>query len=108
MFDDLYDAVSYLSNWRWPAAGGQITAVDVDRRRGTDARDNMRLCVAYEFSIGDDGPYTGESFSAPAFFRNRRVVAARRKFRIRKPVRIRYRPDDPSVNKLDRSAWSGL
>ena len=108
MFDDLYDAVSYLWSWRWPVVGGEVTAVDVDRRRDTDGRDNMRLCVAFEFWVRDDGPYTGESFWAPSFFRNKRVVAARRKIRIRKAVQVRYRPDDPSVNRLDHSVWSGL
>ena len=108
MFGDLYDAVSFLFSWRWPRVDGEITAVDVERIRHTRGRDTFRLAVAYEFSLGDDGPYTGESFWAPAFCMNRRVIAARRKRRVRQAVVVRYRRDDPSVNRLDRQVWKGL
>jgi uncharacterized protein DUF3592 len=101
MFNDLYDAVSLFWSWRWPTAIGQITAVDVERIRQSNGRYQARLAVAYEFSIGDDGPYTGEGFWRPAFFSARRVASARRKVRVRRQVSVRYRPDDPSVNTLD-------
>lgn len=109
MFHELYDAISRLWSWRWPEVMGEITAVDVERVKniGSDTR-RLRLAVAYKFSINDDGPYTGESFWNPAFFSNRRVLEARRKFRVRHPVPVRYRPDDPAVNTLDRRVWQGL
>jgi hypothetical protein len=100
MFGDLYDALSLLWSWRWPVANGHVTAVDVERIR-VNNRHEARLAVAYEFLVGDDGPYTGESFWKPAFFSVKRVAAARRKVRIRNRVTVRYRPDDPSVNTLD-------
>src|SRR5712672_107593 len=101
MFNDLYDVISLLWSWRWPLANGEITAVDVERVRDSRGRHEARLAVAYEFSVGDDGPYTGECFWTPAFFSLKRVASARRKIRIRRRVSVRYRQDDPSVNTLD-------
>ena len=103
MFADLYDAISYLWSFQWPEATGEVTAVDVEM----DGR-ALRLAVAYKFWVNDDGPYTGESFWNPAFNVNRRVLEGRRKIRVRYPVLVRYRPDDPSVNRLDRSVWREL
>lgn len=100
MFGDLYDAISLLWAWCWPVAHGQITAVDIERIR-RDHTYEARLAVAYEFSVGDDGPYTGESFWKPMFFSVKRVAAARRRIRIRGRVTVRFRPDDPSVNTID-------
>jgi hypothetical protein len=108
MFDDLYDAVSFLLSPWWPTTQGEITAIDVERIRRSRGNDTLRLAVAYEFSIGDDGPYTGESFWQPAFCVNRKVAAARHEFHVRQPVTVRYRSDDPSVNKLDSSVWESL
>lgn len=104
MFNDLYDALSYLWSWRWPIAEGEITAIDVERiGRGRDT--TFRLAIAYEFSVGTDGPYTGESFWRPAFLAQKRVQSAARRFHHHQRVTVRYRPDDPSVNRLDGSAW---
>jgi hypothetical protein len=104
MFGDLYDTLSYLWSWRWPVAQGDVTAVDVERiQRGRDT--TYRLAIAYEFSLGADGPYTGESFWRPAFLARRRVQSKAREFHRRQPVTVRYRPDDPSVNRLDRTVW---
>jgi hypothetical protein len=108
MFEDLYDATSYLWSWSWPSVEGRITEVLVERIRHNRNPDSFRLSVTYEFSIGADGPYTGESFWAPAFCRKKRVIAARHKIHSRQPVVVRYRADDPSVNRLDRSVWGGL
>ena len=104
MFSDLFDAVSYLWSWRWPAADGEVTAVDIERV-GEGRNKTFRLAVAYEFSLGADGPYTGESFWQPAFFAKRRVQNTARKFHRHQQVAIRYRADDPSINRLDRSVW---
>jgi hypothetical protein len=99
MFNDLYDAISFLWSWRWPVAEGEVTEV-ISERVGRN-RDQARLAVAYEFSVSTDGPYTGECFWTPAFFQVRRVASARKKIRRFAGVRVRYRPDDPSVNRLD-------
>jgi hypothetical protein len=99
MFEDVYDRVSVLWSRLWPVADGTVTEV-ISERLGRD-RDRARLAVAYEFSVGSDGPYTGECFWTPAFFPLRRVSSARRKLRRNVRVRVRYRPDDPSVNTLD-------
>jgi len=99
MFNDLYDAMSFLWSWRWPVADGRVTEV-ISERMGRK-KDRARLAVAYEFSTGSDGPYTGECFWTPAFLQVRRVASARKKIRRSAGVRVRYRPDDPSVNRLD-------
>lgn len=104
MFNDLFDAFSYLWSWRWPVADGEVTAVDIERI-GQGRNKTFRLAVAYEFSLGEDGPYTGESFWRPAFLAKRRVQNTARRFHRRQLVAIRYRADDPSINRLDRSAW---
>ncbi len=99
MFDDLYDEISRLWSRLWPAVDGVVTEV-ISERLGRD-RQRIRLAVAYEFSVGEDGPYTGESFWTPAFCQLRRIADARKRIRMRQKVRIRYRPNDPSVNALD-------
>ncbi len=78
MLDNLYDAISLLWSWRWPVAEGEVTAVDVERNR---EKETARLAVAYEFSVGSDGPYTGECFWEPHIFSEKRVAAGRRKLR---------------------------
>jgi len=108
MFADLYDAVSLIFSSRWPRVDGVITAVDVERISHGKNADSWRLAVAYQFCIGDDGPYTGESFWNPHYGSKRTVIAAIRKMRTRQPVTIRYRKDDPSVNRLDRAVWARL
>jgi hypothetical protein len=108
MFEDVYDGLSFCWSWHWPRCGGEITAVDVERKPDTNGNVALRLAVAYKFSSGDDGPYTGESFWQPAFCVNKGVIAARRKMRIPQKVIVCYRPDDPSVNRLDRGVWRGL
>jgi hypothetical protein len=99
MFEDLYDRISVLWSRLWPVADGIVTEV-ISERLGRDG-ERARLAVAYEFSVESDGPYTGECFWTPAFFPLSRVSSARRRLRSRAPVRVRYRPDDPSVNTLD-------
>jgi len=108
MFGDLYDAISFLWSWRWPKTTGEITAVDVESMRDSHGHVRLRLAVAYKFSVNDDGPYTGESLWNPAFFVNRRVRTARHNLRIRQPVIVRYRQNDPSINRLDSSEWKRL
>lgn len=56
MFDDLYDAISFLGSWRWPEVMGEITAVDVERIKQSVGSVRLRLAVAYKFSLdGDHG-----------------------------------------------------
>ncbi len=106
MFEDLCDSISFLWAWRWPTVGGEITAVNVERIKQSRGGETLRLAIAYKFSVGEDGPYAGESFWEPLFFcKKRRILAARRRLRTRQHVLVRYRPDDPSVNTLDRVAW---
>lgn len=100
MFKDLFDEISLLWSWRWPIADGEITAVDIERVGRND--DRLRLAVAYKFSVGEDGPYTGEGFWMPAFSigQVKTVHNARRTLHIRQRIQVRYRPDDPSVNRM--------
>src|SRR3989442_13525566 len=104
MFSDLLDALSYLWSWRWPVADGQVTAVDIERV-GEGRNKTFRLAVAYEFSLGADGPYTGESFWQPAFFAKRRGQNTARRFHRRQQVVVRYRAGDPTLKPLGRSVW---
>jgi hypothetical protein len=108
MFDDLYDGISFLWSWRWPLASGKITAVDVERFRHGSGRYTARLAVACEFSVGNDGPYTGECFWRPAFSSVRRTASARREIHVSGQVSVRYRPNDPSVNTLAHGVRSLL
>lgn len=110
MFENLYDKISTLWSWRWPETVGEVTAVDVERVHDPEGGETLRLAVAYKFSIGDDGPYTGESFWQPLFpqFSKKRVLAARHNVLVHQQVLVRYRADDPSVSKLDRCVWQNL
>jgi hypothetical protein len=101
MFEDLYDLISRLWSFRWPCAYGVVTEVFGEHAEHRNGNQSARLAVAYEFSIGDDGPYTGECFWTPAFGSIPRVAKARRKVHNRQRVQVRYRRDDPSVNTLD-------
>ena len=102
MFSDLYDYVSLMFYWRWPKADGVITTVDL-RRVG----DGQRLVVVYKFSLQDDGPYTGESAWSP-LLGNMDLMNISEILRPGQAVTIRYRRDNPSVNRLDRSVWRDL
>jgi hypothetical protein len=83
----------------WPVADGIVTEV-ISECLGRD-RQRIRLAWLMSFSVGEDGPYIGESFWKPAFCRLRRVVDARKRIRKRHTIQIRYRPGDPGVNTLD-------
>jgi hypothetical protein len=87
---------------------GEVTAVDVERIPGSEGRDTFRLAVAYKFSVGNDGPYTGESFWQPLFFSKKRVLGARHNVHVHQQVLVHYRQDDPSVSKLDRRVWQNF
>ena len=63
------------------------------------------MLIEYRFSLGD-GYYTGES-GLPSWFAGA-VANINEMFRIGQPVAVRYRRDDPSVNRLDRSVWHDL
>jgi hypothetical protein len=102
VFEDLYDSISKLFSRRWPTSEGIVTAIDIESvsSRHTAA---LRLAVSYQFSLDDDGPYTGESFWEPSS--SARVLTAKDSLQVGQSVVVRYRPDDPSVNTLDRRFW---
>jgi hypothetical protein len=108
MFEDLYDGMSFFWLWRWPDVEGHVTEALVECLHANTSYERCRLSVTYEFSVGNDGPYTGESFWDPSFSSKRRAHAARHKFHIGQTVAVRYRRDDPSINRLDRSVWRQL
>lgn len=91
MLRDLYDSISSAFSWRWPTVDEEVTAVHFRtvpiERRG---RGNLRLVVEYKFSLGDDGPYTGESSWYPRFDRAD-LTDIEGKLRIGQPVAVRYR-----------------
>jgi hypothetical protein len=109
VFEALWDEVSKLGSFRWPVARGEVTDALIERRRDSRGNEHPRLAVAYKFSVGDDGPYDGEGFWQLRWSWNAlaKIKQARRKVRSGHSVRVRYRPDDPSVNKLD-GAVGGL
>lgn len=104
MIRDLYDKFSYVFSWRWPVAEGEITAIGL---RYDELSKTNRLAVTYRFVVGTDGPYTGESLS-PSSAPRTDIVDINRQFRIGSFVLVRYRVDDPSVNRLDRVVWQNL
>ena len=108
MFEDLFDELSKVLAWRWPIADGTIVMVEIEKRRpALSNREVSRLAIVYTFWVGNDGPYGGEGFWAPSFTlaAGKRLREARRKMKVGTRVPVRYRPHDPSVNKLDRQAW---
>ena len=87
MFDDLYDALSLIFSPWWPTAEGEIIAVDFVPQ---GSRGALQSAVAYKFSLGDDGPFTGES-----------LLAGKTTLRVGQGITVRYRSDDPSINGLE-------
>ena len=67
VFEEPYESLAKLFTWRWPEVG-EISALDVERVRRRGGRGTLRLAVAYRFSIGVDGPYTGASFWKPWYW----------------------------------------
>lgn len=109
VFGELFDAISMLGYWRWPVVEGEITDVLFEQIPHANIdRATIRLAVAYKFSVGNDGPYTGESFWEPVYPTVESVSAAKDKFHIGQHVPVRYRSNDPSVNRLDRRVWRDL
>ena len=111
MFQDLLDELSRLWSWQWPVTQGQVVLVEIERFRAVYSNfDTLRLSIVYEFWLSGDGPYGGEGFWNPAFSLGsmKRLQEAKRKLSVGTNVAIRYRPDDPSINKLDRSVWKTL
>ena len=111
MFEDLIDAARMLFSGSWPTAQAAITQVEIERIHHPDRReDEVRLSVCYRFYVGDDGPYTGESFWKPNFTCGlaKRMRDAKRRMNAKRTALVRYRQDDPSQNRLDREAWRDL
>jgi hypothetical protein len=100
MFSELRDQISLLFFRLWPTAEGSITAVDLGYGRG------LNVVIVYEFSVGDDGLYTGECRS-PSWF-GADVPSINKKLAVGQTVAVRYRRDRPSVNKLDPGVWRDL
>ena len=107
MFSDLFDNISLIFSWRWPKAEGVITAIDLqhiyDEVSGTE---RPRIVVVYKFSVGDDGPYTGES--AWPRLEQMDLMNINEVLRPGQAVTVLYRKNNPSVNRLDRSVWRDL
>lgn len=103
MFEDVRDSISLLFSRNWPTADGQITGVSVYPYE----RGGIRFALTYTFSVSNDGPYTGESRS-PQWFPGEMLAEISGKFRVGQKVVVRYRPDRPTVNKLDHSTWDEL
>ena len=104
MFSALYDYISLLFSWRWPRAEGEVTAVDARPEQNARGGQHLRLVVVYKFSIGKDGPYTGET-AWPSLYQDVNLTDVNEKLRVGQAVPVRYRPDDPSINRVDRSFW---
>jgi hypothetical protein len=99
MFSDLQNYISLLFYWWWPKAEGEITAVRI-------LSGNGKLPLEYRFSLGD-GYYTGET-GCPSRLTGAGAIDINETLCIGKLVTVRYRRDDPSVNKLDRGVWQNL
>jgi len=99
MFNDLFDSISLLFYWQWPRIGGEITAVRILGGSG-------RLVLEYRFSLGD-GSYIGEA-GCPFWSVGVAAINVYERFPVGHAVTVRYRRDNPSVNKLDGSVWQDL
>jgi hypothetical protein len=99
MFSDLYDYISLLFYRQWPSVEGEVTAVRI-------LGGNGRLLVEYSFSV-EDRSYIGEA-GRPPWSVGTAAINIHERFPVGQSVTVRYRRDNPSVNKLDRSAWQDL
>ncbi len=99
MFSDLYDYISLLLYWLWPSVEGQITAVRILGGSG-------RFLVEYKFSLEMD--LTSVKPVALLGLSARQLSTFNETFPIGQSMTVRYRPDNPSVNKLDRSVWQNI
>ena len=90
MFEDLRDYFSKLCFWRLPTAEATVTRIEVDRVTG-------RVLIYYQFSLGDDGPYTGMHFAEGEL-----PLPAVKSLNVGQAITVRYRRDDPSINTLNR------
>src|SRR5258706_13724050 len=92
----------FFSN-SWPLGRGEVVEVEVGQSEHAEA--GWGLYVCYKFYAGDDGrdgPYTGESYWEPTFSKSMEEmeqIASR--IHIGEAVQVRYRPDNPSVSKLN-------
>jgi hypothetical protein len=107
MFEDLRDSISLLWSGQWPTATGEVTELLLEVVNRGERGEYRRLSVTYKFWAGDDGPYTGEGFWKPLFTYNeiRKLANAKRALRSSRHVTVRYRPSDPSINRIDASSW---
>ena len=118
MFDALWEGLAKLSSWRWPVAQGQVVLAAIEivpAGEGFSGSDgHCQLRVTYKFNINADGPYVGEACWTPTQPAQVSWTAANdleedraklepltRQLPPGYPVQVRYRPDDPRVNKLD-------
>lgn len=107
MFDSIWQAVRNgflrLGSGSWPVTQGEVTDAVIDVFNTEDGP-SERLFVTYKFYVGSDGPYTGGANWSPrwgTFGARRLLEAAQHEMHIGRPVRVRYRPEDPSLNELD-------
>ena len=98
MFDVLRERLSLTLSRYWPTAEGKITRIYLDPTQGD-------FQVTYEFSLENDGPYTGQCYP-PFWFGGTAVVNT--ESLVGNTVLVRYRRSDPSVNTLDRGFWQDL
>jgi hypothetical protein len=104
MLENLYDYFSLIFPWRWPKVNGELTAVHIRYMElSNNDANSLRVILEYKFSLGEDGPYTGETSWSPLFALD--VTEFQEKMKVGQAVTVRYRKDDPSVNKLDRSVF---
>lgn len=103
MFEDLFDELSFLMSWKWPVADGEVTAADIERLDRDSGNERLRLSVAYKFSVGLDGPYIGEAYWEPKFSFHlvEKMKEAKKQMFKGKQIQVRYRPSDPSINRMD-------
>ena len=82
----------------WPIAQGQITGWNRIQRD----KENF-VIVSYKFSVGDDGPYTGQESWQPSMkFRGQDLADnAERLLFDGRSIDVRYKPSDPSENTVD-------
>ena len=97
----MFEFLARLGSRNWPVTQGEVTEAEVEEVQSGNPSE-LRLAIAYKFSIGADGPYTGEGFWQPQWSHRalEKLEAAERFLHPGHPVQVRYKPDDPSVNEL--------
>ena len=95
----------YRKSLTWPTAEGEITRLDVERRRTAGEGHYFRAIFSYDFRHPDGTRQHGDwskNFSSDAEARE----FAARELPVGKRVIVRFDPKNPATNGLELDSWT--